>query len=411
MVVGHAEIRLRPLGVAVLPGDLRKQLRHGFAGDGQHLHQQRGGVDAVLAGDMPPHGHAAGGLAADDRVGLRHLRGHPFEAHRHLIALLAQTLRHPIQQVAGGVVADAGAVPAPVLHQIVVQQHQQLVGGDEPPLVVDNAQPVGVAVGGDAQIAVLVQHQRRQRLQRIHIGCGQLAAEQGIVAVVDDLQIAAAGGQQHTQAGPAHAVHRVKADAQRRFFDGVHIHGGEDAVQIFIHGIGLGDKALFQRLIVVHAPDVVGGQLCDLRLDAGGHGLVGVAASGGEHLDAVVDGGVVAGGNGDAVGLLPLFDGEHHQWRGAGAVDDEGVEAVAHQHLRRPVGGFLGQKPPVIAHADLRAGQPLLLHQAAQPRHQQTDVLLGKLIGDDGAPAAGTEFDHRPNLLSAGRSAPSRSIS
>ena len=294
-------------------------------------------------------------------------------------------------------------MPAAVLHQIVVQQHQQLIGVDELPLIVDDAQTVGVAVGGDAQIAVLVQHQRRQRLQRVHVGGGQLAAEQRVVAVVDDLQIAAAGGQQHAQARPADAVHGIEADAQRRVLDGLHIHGGQDAVQILVHGVGLGDEAPRHGLIVVHALDIGGGQLRDLRFDAGRHRLVGVPAAGGEHLDAVVDGGVMAGGNGDAVGLAPLLHGEHHQGRGAGAVDDKGMEAAARQHLRRPVGRLLGQEAAVVAHADLRARKALLLHQAAQARHQQADILLGELVRDDGPPAAGTEFDHVCSLLSAGQ--------
>ena len=294
-------------------------------------------------------------------------------------------------------------MPAPVLHQIVVQQHQQLVGVDELPLVVDDAQTVGVAVGGDAQIAVLVQHQRRQGLQRVHIGGGQLAAEQGVVAVVDDLQIAAAGGQQHAEAGPADAVHGVEADAQRRALDGLHVHGGQDAVQILIHGVGLGDKAPGQGFVVVHVLHVGRRHLSDLRLDAGRHRLVGVAATGGEHLDAVVDGGVVAGGDSDAVRLAPLLHGEHHQGRGTGAVDDEGMEAIAHQHLRRPVCRLLGQEAAIIAHADLGPAEALLLHQAAQARHQQPDVLLGKFICDDGAPAAGSKLDHMRSLLSAGK--------
>ena len=91
---------LGPLGIAVLLGDLGEQLRHRLPGDGQHLHQQRGGVDAVLAGDVAANGHAAGGLAADDGVRLRQLGGHPLEAHRHLVAFLAQPCGHAVQQVA-----------------------------------------------------------------------------------------------------------------------------------------------------------------------------------------------------------------------------------------------------------------------------------------------------------------------
>ena len=44
--------------------------------------------------------------------------------------------------------------------------------------------------------------------------------------------------------------------------------------------------------------------------------------------------------------------------------------------------------------ADGLSGVALPLHQSAQAGCQQPDVFLGKAVGDDGAPSAGTEFYH-----------------
>ncbi len=96
-------------------------------------------VNAVLAGDVAAHGHAAGRLAADDRAGLAHLRGDPLEADRHLVALLPQSRGDAVEQAGGGVVAYARPFPAAVLHKIVVEQHKQLVRVDELPFVIDDA--------------------------------------------------------------------------------------------------------------------------------------------------------------------------------------------------------------------------------------------------------------------------------
>lgn len=75
------------------------------------------------------------------------------------------------------VVAYARPFPAAVLHKIVVEQHKQLVRVDELPFVIDDAETVGVAVGRNAEIAVPVEHERGERLERIDVRRGQLAAE------------------------------------------------------------------------------------------------------------------------------------------------------------------------------------------------------------------------------------------
>ena len=61
---------------------------------------------------------------------------------------------------------------------------------DKAAFVVDDAQAVCVAVGGDAQIRVLLQHCGPQRAQRLHIRRGQAAAKERVMPLMNDVHIA-----------------------------------------------------------------------------------------------------------------------------------------------------------------------------------------------------------------------------
>ena len=171
--------------MAVLVLDLFQDGVQGLSDDGDHFHQQSSGVDAVLAGDVALHSKAAGAFAADDGTGLVHLGGDPLEAYGNLVAGLAEGGGKAVEQVGGGDVADTVALPAFVLHQVVVEQHQNVVGMDESTVGVDEADAVSVAVGRKA------------------------SAEEGVVAVVDDVHVAAAGEEDGLKGGLGHAKHGV----------------------------------------------------------------------------------------------------------------------------------------------------------------------------------------------------------
>ena len=343
---------------------------------------------------MAAHGHAAGRLAADDCAGLAHFRGNPLEPDRDLVALLSQPGGDTVEQAGGGVVAHARPFPAAILHKIVVEKYKQLVRVDELSLIIDDAETVGVAVGRDAEIAVPVEHERGERLERIDVRRGQFPAEERVVAVVDDLKIAPARCEQHTQARPAHAVHRIKADAERGLFDRLHVHGGENAVEIFVHRVILDDLSPDEGVVVVDALHIGGGELFDLGFNAARYLRVGISPALRENLNAVINGGVVACGHSQAVGHVPALDGEHDERRRARAIDDIRAKAIAREDFARPVRRFLGEKAPVVSDAYLRAGMTLFFHEGAKPRGEQTDVLLCKSVGDNSAPSAGAEFYH-----------------
>ena len=243
---------------AVAPGDVRVDLRERLAGAGDHLHQQPGGLDAVLAGDVAAHGEAAGGLPADHGVGLGHLRADPLEADGHLVALLAVRLGDPVQQVGGGHVPHDGAGPALPGQQVLVQQHQHLVGADVGAGVVDDAEPVRVAVGGDAEVGAALEHGLAQRGHRPLRRGGHAPAEQRIVPGVDDLDLAAGADQHGLQGGLGDAEHRVEHDLQVRVADHLEVELLDDRVEIPVDRGLLGDELRVAHLVRGQGADVRG---------------------------------------------------------------------------------------------------------------------------------------------------------
>ena len=265
---------------------------------------------------------------------------------------------------------------------------------DERPAFVDDAQSIRVAVGGKAKVAPAVRHEGGQGDQRGRVGGGELAAEEGVVAVVDHLELASAGHEDGPEAGLAHPVHGVQGDLEPGVLDGLRVDHGQDAVDVFVGRGVLPDQALTKGVVIVHRADGGRVHLGDLRFQPVGDGLVRVPPAAGEHLDPVVDGGVMAGGDHGPVGHAVGLHREHDEGRGAGSVDHQHPIAVPRQNFRQPVGRFLGQEPPIVPQADLSAPVPFLVHEAAEARGQQLQICLGEFVSDDGAPAARSEMDH-----------------
>ena len=303
--------------------------------------------------------------------------------------------------MSGGVVAHTGTLPAPVLHQIVIEQYQQCIRMDKAPRLVDDTQPVRVTVRGDAQVAAAVNNIVAERRKRPRVRCGEFPAEQGVMPVMNDLQITAAGHQDGPQAGLAHTVHRVKRHFESCSLDGVGVDQGEDAVNIVIGGVVLPDESLPQGLVIVHASDLCLVDLRDLCLDPVRHAAVRIPASCREDLYPVVDCGIMAGRHHHAVGHPLRLDHIHDQRGGRRAVHHQRPEAIARQDFGDPVGRFLCKKPSVISDAEFFSRIPLFRHQAAESRRQQTEICLCEFIRDYRSPAACSEMNHLSAPLSS----------
>ena len=77
-----------------------------------------------------------------------------FETYRHFVTFFIEAGSHPVEHVGGRQVADHSAALAAHLVQIPVDQQEQVVGGDVAAFLVNDGDPVGVAVGGQAQVKV-----------------------------------------------------------------------------------------------------------------------------------------------------------------------------------------------------------------------------------------------------------------
>lgn len=73
------------------------------------------------------------------------LADHPLEADGNFVAFLPQSRRDAVEQDGRGIVAYAGALPAAVFDEVIIEQDEQLVRVDELPLIVDHAEAVRVA--------------------------------------------------------------------------------------------------------------------------------------------------------------------------------------------------------------------------------------------------------------------------
>ena len=261
--------------------------------------------------------------------------------------------------------------------------------------VVDDSDAVGVPVGGDSDVIAVVCDVILQRFQGVSVGGRELSRKQGVVAAVNGLHIAAGGGEDGLQGSLAHAVEGIQHHPQAGVPDGLHVQAADDAVQVLVQRVELLDQAGFDPVLVAQGGNFIALakirlHLVDVALQVGGLCLVRVPPAPGEHLEPVVEGGVVAGGDHHAVVQVVGHDVEHDQGGGGGAVYELDGDALGGQDLRRPLHRLLGQKAPVVA--DGQAGEHLLpLHFSGHGLRQNADVGFDEIISDDGSPATGSK--------------------
>ena len=210
---------------------------------------------------------------------------------------------------------------------------------------------------------------------------------------MDHVHIAPGGDKDGAQRGFGHAEHGVQHHLQPPGTDGVHVHRADDGVNIGVHGVHDLDLAGADALLIGDRGTGPVGQGRDILLDAGGNPLVGVPSPLGEHLHAVIQRRVVAGGDRHAVGQFVIAHGEHHQGGGGLPLHHHAGHARPGHHLGGPVGGLLGEEPPVVARQKSPLGHPLVLHFPGQGVCQALDIGLGEAVPDDSPPAAGSKFD------------------
>ena len=110
-------------------------------------------------------------------------------------------------------------------------------------------------------------------------------------------------------------------------------------------------------------------------------------------FEAVPDGRIVAGGDNDAAARFFRQDAVayHRCRRGSGAEVD--LDAVTGHHLGGRRRKVLGGKAGVVADNQSAPGKSGLLEIISYPLGAETHVFKGEVLGDDIAPAIGTELD------------------
>ena len=306
----------------------------------------------------------------------------------------------------GADIADNGAMPAFIFHEIVIQQYHDIVGMEEFPLVVDDSQPVRVSVCGDPDITFPVQDEILQGAQG---GCGrgrQLSAEQGVVAFMDGIHLAPGGEKDGLNRGFTHAVHGIQGYFESAFTDRLHVDVVNNIIQIFIEGIDFPDQPGFQGFVVFHC-------FHRFRLDPADIffyliGLCGacIPSARGKHLDSVIYGGVMACGDHHAVRHFMLHDIKHDKRRGRRFVYKIGRHSLRCKYLPRPLHRFLCQKTSVVADHDPFVRGVFIFHFPADGFCQKLDICFGKIIPYHCSPSACSKLNHRFSSLFPGTPVP-----
>ena len=140
---------------AYLGVELLKQGRGALPALNHEVQEEQAGDDAVALRQVAAHGVAAALLAGYQGVHLHHLRAEELEAHRRLVDRHAVQLAQALHHVCRGDRLDDRPAQASHLQEVVGEEAEDLELGQEASLFVEDAQAVGVAVGGQADVGRL----------------------------------------------------------------------------------------------------------------------------------------------------------------------------------------------------------------------------------------------------------------
>ena len=121
--------------------------------------------------------------------------------------------------------------------QVPVQHDQYLVGTSVAPGAVDDAEPVAVAVKGDAKLVAARDDAVAQLAQSLDGGRRQIAAEMRIARIVDHVHRAAGGAENNQQRVGAGAEHGIEQHPRAVLPDGGQIHDGQNVINKGVEGV------------------------------------------------------------------------------------------------------------------------------------------------------------------------------
>ena len=365
------------------------QVIQALAAFGHELPNGEPHPDAVALRDVPLDGDAPALFPAQQHVVRDHDAADPLEPDLGDFICQAVVLAEPLHlgRGAGGHHHLAGEFL--VLHQVVDQQQDDVVRVHELTFVIVQADPVRVAVRGQAAIQLLGLDQFGELQQILVDRFRGLAVEARIVVAVKQ-----GGFRQHArQHALTRAVHRIIAELQAALADRrqvkallhvlhVHVlqgnarkqanrlgHGQVDLGEV--HPVGCRDQVLhFLHFLRYQRPAVRSLQLVP-----------------------VVAGRVVAGRDDHAHARLHPQGAQRNHRRTYKPPGQMHFDALADQHLGRGFREQFAREPAIMPYHHTGATGVLGLQPFGQAHGDPCHVVHGKLLGDDGSPTVRSEFD------------------
>ncbi len=290
-----------PPGIGMGPDQLGHplaDLAERAAGHDDHLREEQPAQDPVPLWDVAPETEPARLLRGEQGVQLAHPGPEVLEPDRQLLHRAGVTLAQDVEPAGHGQRAHHRALELAVLAEVPEQQGGDLQLVDEVALLVEDPDPVRVAVVGDAQVEAPAPQDLRRL---VDVGRDRLRmqpAETGITLGVELGDLGRATSHQVRDVASAGAVHGVMQDVQSSLLDRVQLDQPGDLGPVRGPRIHQLDQALGDCLLDGHGADgIVGQYQRQLLLQPGGDLRGGGAAVVGLVLDPVELGWVVTGGH------------------------------------------------------------------------------------------------------------------
>ncbi len=366
----------------------RHQLRH-----------QQTGKDAVLLRHVALDAQPARFFAPDDDWLAFHQRADVFEAHRRLMDLHAEQLGHRIDLMARRHRADDRAGPAAILLQMVQGERQDLVWSQPGAIFVHNPKAVGVAIQAEAQLRFAFADKLAHIPHAFSVWLGMMAAKKRVELVMEPGDLRAAFFEQGVKVTAPGAVHQLDGDLQFGRANRGEVHEFVDLLEVGGPGIERFAREGPDRR-GFHRP-IVGLQPGDIGLDLLRQFRRGRRAVAGGEFQALVFGGVVAGGQVESANRLAVADRVADDRRGGVPLAEEGSEAGVGQYFGGGERKFTRQKTGVMAKDDHRLaavdrrGRILEfgLEKLRDPLGREADIVEREIASDQPAPAGSAKFD------------------
>ncbi len=189
-------------------------LADGSAARGDHFRHEQARENAVFFRDVAANGEPGAFFAAQRDFVFADELADVFEAHGRLMDGLAVQFGDRIDHVRRRDAARRGHFPFARFDEIVVHEREDQVGLDPRAVVIDDAEAVGVTIGGQARGCFGIDHSFAQRREIFFGDVGPGPIEQAIALRAHALHRDTVIGERAVQIAGAAAVERV--DYQRR---------------------------------------------------------------------------------------------------------------------------------------------------------------------------------------------------